>query len=678
MHKTAFLIFTLLFSFAGLQAQHKVEVPSQIHFADMRLDLTPEARKKIQTDVDALLRHEKYFTAKVNKVDAYLPLIEQVLREENVPDEIKYLVIQESALVGDAVSSSNAVGYWQFKAPTGREVGLTINNEVDERMNIVTATRGAARYFKNNNTYFDNWLYALLAYYAGPGGALKIADKKYYSKREMKLDGNTHWYVIKYLAHKIAFEQVVGKNPRPEMLLFSYTEGNGKTLAQVAREFDLQETDLEPYNKWVRRNRIPDDKRYYVIIPDYSGGRSEPLLAQRPDRPEPDPAQAENTFTPDRDADVSVKDTRRFPLIQQTTRWGKKVTLINGIPGVLAAANDNVRAISQQTGVSPSRLVKINDLTSRQAEVSAGVPLYLKRKRSKAQTHYHVAEPDETLWTISQRFGIRLNKLLRNNRMREEEPIRAGQVLWLRFIRPPHIPVEYRPVPDARPASNTVASQKPVQSAPSNRYPETTAKQKTVTPEPAVQTPASDKQEQAEAMQEPDLPHDTQAVRQEKPEETTMTEVKPTEKPVAIPETQQQEADKPLVPVISSPAKADKKEAVDYHTVKVGETLYSIARQYDLTIPQLTSYNDISWEIPLAVGQKLRLSPATAEGQDIQAVKSAAHGEKTLIHEVQSGETMYKVARQYEVTIKELMEWNNKEDFNVSVGDKLTIRKVIP
>ncbi len=673
MRKTAFLIFTFLFTFAGLQAQHKVEVPSRIHFADIRLDLTPEARKKIQTDVDALLRHEKYFTAKVNKVDSYLPLIEQVLREENVPDDIKYLVIQESALVGDAVSSSNAVGYWQFKAPTGREVGLTINNEVDERMNIITATRGAARYFKNNNTYFDNWLYALLAYYAGPGGALKIADKKYYSKREMRLDGNTHWYVIKFLAHKIAFEQAVGKNPRPEMLLFTYTEGNGKTLAQVAREFDLQETDLEPYNKWVRRNRIPDDKRYYVIIPDYSGRRTEPILAQRPDRPQPDPEPAEVNFaTSDKDTYVSVEDTRRFPLIQQTTRWGKKVTLINGIPGVVAAANDNVRAISQQTGVSPSRLVKLNDLTSRQAEVSAGVAVYLKRKRSKAQTHYHVVEPGENLWTISQRFGIRLNKLLRNNRMRKEEPVKPGQVLWLRFIRPPHIPVEYRPVPDARPASNTVASRKPVQSTPPKGYPESAAKQETVIPEPAERA-------EPESRQQPAPSPDTRPARQEQPEATIVTEVKPTEtateKPVAFPETQQQEADKPLVPVISSTVKAGKKEAVDSHTVQAGETLYSIARQYDLTIPQLTSYNDISWEIPLAVGQKLRLSPAAAEGQDMQSGKSEAYGEKTLVHEVQSGETMYKVARQYEVTIKELMEWNNKEDFNVSVGEKLTIRK---
>ncbi len=197
------------------QIQHRVEVPSEIRFANLQLELSNDARKKIQTDVDALVRYEKYFSAKVERVDAYFPLIEEVLREEKVPEDIKYLVIQESALVGDAVSSSNAVGYWQFKQAAAEEVGLTINSAVDERMNIITATRGAARYFKSNNAYFDNWLYALMAYYEGPGGALKKADKAQYGARKMRLKGNTHWYVLKYLSHKIAFEQAVGQNPAP-------------------------------------------------------------------------------------------------------------------------------------------------------------------------------------------------------------------------------------------------------------------------------------------------------------------------------------------------------------------------------------------------------------------------------------------------------------------------------
>lgn len=668
MHKTALLITIFLFFSVGLQAQHKIEVPSQIRFADMRLSLTPQARKKIQTDVDALTRHEKYFNAKVEKVDAHLPLIEKVLREEKVPDDIKYLVIQESALVGDAVSTSNAVGYWQFKEATGREVGLKIDKEVDERMNIVTATRGAAQYFKNNNTYFDNWLYALLAYYAGPGGALKIADKKYYGKREMKLDGSTHWYVLKYLAHKIAFENAVNQNPKPEMLLFTYTKGNGKTLAQVAAEFDLQGADLEPYNRWVRKNRIPDDKLYYVIIPDYSGRISQPLLAQTPEAPsvrrEPETfSQATEERKQEREF-VEADNTDRFPIVRQATRWGKKQTLINNVPGTIAEAGENIRKISQRTDVAPSRLVKYNDLTSRESAVKPGTPYYLKPKRNKGPAHYHVVEPKETLWSVSQRFGIKLKKLMRNNRIVKEQPLKPGRVLWLRFIRPPHIPVEYREVPISRqapPISQRVEKKRPVRVVSQVVKPQANA--------PQDKKPAEDR---------PDLEASSAGdYRQEKP--STPSSEQPGQTPIPDPAPRQAkptsekvpEEEKELVPVLSEQRSENDKKT--YHTVQAGETLYSIAQQYDITIPQLTSYNNIEWEVPLAIGQRLRLTPT--EELSSRTETSASSTGSFFVHKVAPGETLYGIARQYEVTIKDLTEWNDKDDFNVSVGEALKIRE---
>lgn len=667
MHKKILLVGLLFFSLS-IQAQHTAEVPSVIQFADMQLELTAEARKKIQTDVDALTRYEKYFNAKVEKVDAYLPLIEQVLREENVPDDIKYLVIQESALVGDAVSSSNAVGYWQFKAATGREVGLTINNEVDERMNIINATHGAARYFKNNNTFFDNWLYALLAYYAGPGGALKIADKKYYSAKEMKLDGNTHWYVIKYLAHKIAFEQAVGKDLQPEVVLFSYTEGNGKTLAQVAKELNLEEADLEPYNKWVRRNRIPDDKTYHVIVPDYSGVRAEPLLA---DTKTSEQTTTNHTAAPQEDSKATqyaeIENTKHFPLIRQGSRWGKKVTLINDVPGILANEQDNIRSLSQKSNVAPSRLVKYNDLTSKQSGIIAGKPYYLKSKRNKAPVHYHVVEPGETLWSISQRFGIKLDKLMRNNRMRKEQELKPGLVLWMRFIRPAHIPEEFRQVPDTQFRKEVSASaESGVSSSQANINPasRTSVREQSKASDPPL---SQEKERVLKPVISPSatVEFDEHEVSENKPPENVKVNQ-------PAPQLKKEAQSQPLLPSVSSQNNLEK-SAAEFHTVKTGETLYSIAKQYNLTIPQLTSYNNIPWDAPLKVGQKLRLKVPEAEKATLP---TATHNSGAyLVHEVKSGETMYKVARQYEVTIKELMEWNDKEDFDVSVGEKLKVRK---
>ncbi|WPP48330.1 LysM peptidoglycan-binding domain-containing protein [Catalinimonas niigatensis] len=672
MYKTI-LLLGLLFLSLNIQAQYTLEVPSVIPFADMQLELTPEVRKKIQTDVDALIRYEKYFNAKVEKVDAHFPLIEQILREENVPEDIKYLVIQESALVGDAVSSSNAVGYWQFKAATGREVGLTINNEVDERMNIINATHGAARYFKNNNTFFDNWLYALLAYYAGPGGALKIADKKHYGAKRMKLDGNTHWYVIKYLAHKIAFERAVGKDPQPKIVLFAYTEGNGKTLAQVAKEFELEADDLDPYNRWVRKNRIPEDKTYHVIVPDYSGSHDEPLLAETtsPQKTTPNTVTVPEAVQqkPSKATKYTeTESTGRFPLVRQGSRWGKNVTLVNNIPGIVANANDNIRSLSDKTSVPPSKLVNYNDLTSKQSGIIAGKPYYLKNKRNKAPVHYHVVEQGETLWSVSQRFGIKLNKLMRNNRMLKEQALKPGLVLWLRFIRPAHIPEEYRSAPhDVQPREATPRQD---QITVSSSRPDVKSNPK------SVRNPSASSQETSRQVNENPLRPVISPTASSKPAyQETNKESPPEEVKDNHSGFSQKKNDEPiLVPSVSTQSVASNPDA-EYHTVKAGETLYSIAKQYDLTIPQLTSYNNIPWDAPLKVGQTLTLRNTDAKTEAPPLSTNSSDSNTFVVHEVKSGETMYKVARHYEVTIKELMEWNDKKDFDVSIGEKLKVRK---
>ena len=151
-------------------------VPGTIEFAGLSLKVSEKARRKIQTEVDALTRNPKYFQIKVDRLQIYFPIIERIFVEEGLPEDFKFLVLQESALISDAVSSSNAVGFWQFKKAAAEEVGLRVEKNIDERLNIVASTRGAARYIKKNNRlYFDNWVHALLAYQPGPGGAQRLS-----------------------------------------------------------------------------------------------------------------------------------------------------------------------------------------------------------------------------------------------------------------------------------------------------------------------------------------------------------------------------------------------------------------------------------------------------------------------------------------------------------------------
>ena len=132
------------------------QVPAEMEFADMIIRINPQARREIQLDVDALYRNPSYFKVKLERVNLYMPIVERELRSVGVPLDLKYLVIQESGLIPDAVSTSNAVGFWQFKQGTAEEVFLRVDSQIDDRKNIVNSTRGAALYLKKHNNTFDN------------------------------------------------------------------------------------------------------------------------------------------------------------------------------------------------------------------------------------------------------------------------------------------------------------------------------------------------------------------------------------------------------------------------------------------------------------------------------------------------------------------------------------------
>ena len=120
MIKQILIVAILLVSLIGFTQQ--VKVPEQMEFAGIKLKINSAARSEIQKDVDALTQNEKYLLNKLKRAEEFFPIVEKIFKEEGLPQDFKYLAIQESALIGDAVSSSNAVGYWQFKKEAAIEV----------------------------------------------------------------------------------------------------------------------------------------------------------------------------------------------------------------------------------------------------------------------------------------------------------------------------------------------------------------------------------------------------------------------------------------------------------------------------------------------------------------------------------------------------------------------------
>jgi len=103
--------------------------------------------------------------------------------------------------------------------------------------------------------------------------------------------------------------------------------------------------------------------------------------------------------------------------------------------------------------------------------------------------------------------------------------------------------------------------------------------------------------------------------------------------------------------------------------VQAGETLYAIAHQYNIGVMDLVHWNDLNLQEGIKPGQVLRLSEPPEPVASVKPVEEPLE----IVHEVKSSDTLYSVARKYGVTIKELMEWNGKKDFNVTVGEKIRI-----
>ena len=134
-----------------------VEIPDSLSFADEPVPLAiQDVRERLDRElhINTYWHNNSIFLYK--RSNRWLPQIEQILQEEGVPDDFKYLAVIESGLL-NVVSPANAVGFWQFLKPTAKELGLEVTKEVDERYHPLKSTRAACGYLKQAYAKFGSW-----------------------------------------------------------------------------------------------------------------------------------------------------------------------------------------------------------------------------------------------------------------------------------------------------------------------------------------------------------------------------------------------------------------------------------------------------------------------------------------------------------------------------------------
>lgn len=164
----------------------------------------PDIRENLEKEMLLTMWKRPQFILYVKRTGRYMPYVEKMLRENNMPDDLKYVAIAESALLPHIGSSAGAVGYWQFIKPTGKRYGLRIDKDIDERRNIFASTGAAIRYFKKLHGDFNSWTLAAAAYNMGEAGLRRrITQQNTRNYYHLYLPLETQRYIFRILAIKL-------------------------------------------------------------------------------------------------------------------------------------------------------------------------------------------------------------------------------------------------------------------------------------------------------------------------------------------------------------------------------------------------------------------------------------------------------------------------------------------
>lgn len=227
------------------------------------------------------LRHSVSYM--LGAANFYVPIFEEALEAYQVPLELKYLPVIESALNPKAVSRVGATGLWQFMLGTGKMYGLEVNSLVDERRDPVRASYAAARYLRDLYRIFGDWNLVIAAYNCGPGNINKAIRRsggfKDYWQLYPYLPAETRGYVPAFIAANYAMTYYCEHNICPmttklPLQTDTIVVDRDVHLEQIAAVLDLDIEMLRSLNPQYRRDIVPGtSKKYAIRLPMADTGR---------------------------------------------------------------------------------------------------------------------------------------------------------------------------------------------------------------------------------------------------------------------------------------------------------------------------------------------------------------------------------------------------------------------
>jgi len=255
------------------------DIPKNLDFAGEKVPLEKgDIFERLERELYVNAYWESNMILLLKRSAKYLPEIERMLKENGIPDDFKYVAIAESALM-NVGSPAGARGFWQIMESTGKEYGLEITNDVDERYHFEKSTLAATKYLKKAYAKFGDWTAVAASYNMGQAGFSRRQEEQLHDNYyELYLNEETSRYLFRILAFKVIFENpgAFGYHFResdyykdPSFRKIRVDE-DIKDLPKWAKDQGSSYKDLKLYNPWLRDRKlnVKRGKSYEIILPE--------------------------------------------------------------------------------------------------------------------------------------------------------------------------------------------------------------------------------------------------------------------------------------------------------------------------------------------------------------------------------------------------------------------------
>ena len=641
----------------------------------------------------------------------YFPLFEEELAKNNIPLEIKYLAVVESALNPRAVSRVGATGLWQFMYQTGKQYGLNIDSYVDDRIEPLKASGAASQYMKNMYKIFGDWDLVLASYNSGPGNVAKAirrsgGQQNYWNIRK-NLPKETQGYLPAFLATMYIFEYhkehgiVPDKAIANQFATDTVMVKNHMTFKQISNLLDIPITEIQFFNPSYKRNEIPhitgeehflrlpkdkiavftsnEDKVYaYINYEESKRERPNERLANAKSKDSASVFETENKFVTRtrihrvrRGDNLSEIADKYNVTVAEIKHWnglrsnkapvGKKLKIVSTESIAYRVKKENIKQVSKDTSV-----VKAKDLfTAKNTEVAVVEPRIEKVYKTEKVISYkdvvkqYKVKRGDNLGEIADKYDVSITELKKWNHLKKNT-VQAGKSLKI------------------------ISNEKVV-----------TTVRKEVKLDVLAQTERNIRNQKYDTNDK-----DSYVYTVQKGDNLATIAKKNNVSVADLKEWNGLEGNtipldtKLKVTDISKDNKGNygsfktEIKAVEYITQK-GDNLSTIAKKYGVTVSDIKDWNtledeNIAYGTKIIVAKKLVLAGTNEESSNNvknqivaetkKANKKANKKEKENHYYVQKGDSLFSIAKKYPgITVSDIKKWNGIKGSELQPGMKLKI-----